>query len=470
MTKSTLLWLLPCGFFVFGAATAEAGDLLRGGRTSGETVFGDQFSGSHNPFGPNIPSIQRANDSLARMTQVLQSIRSAQNAARAVAQGAANAGADPNHPGQSLPNVANGLAAGGLVPDSGLASPGIANPTTSWQNAAAPVQTVENGKTTVTIQQTGEDAVLNWQTFNIGKGTTLDINQGAGNWIAFNEITDPGGVPSQILGSIKAQGQVYVIDQNGIIFGGGSQVNVHTLVASSLPINYNLVNGGLLNNPDAQFLFSALPQNAGSNGTPSFTPPASTTPDGEIGNVVVQSGAIIAASPSADGAGGSVALIGANVTNQGSLLTPDGQTILAAGLQVGLAAHSSSDPSLRGLDVYVGAVSNPASSAAPYAGTATNSGSIDAPYGDITIAGKTIDQLGALNSMTSVSLNGRIDLLANYNAYSNPGYDPVNDPGDERGRQCLSRRMEYYPGSRTSKNHLCLFRRSNISRLRRGDL
>jgi filamentous hemagglutinin family protein len=363
------------------------------------------------------------------MTQVLQSISNAQNAARAMAQSASNAGADPNHTGQSLPNVANGLAAGGLVPDSGLTSPGIANPTTSWQNAGTPVQTVENGKTTVTIQQTGQDAVLNWQTFNIGKDTTLDINQGAGDWIAFNEITDPSGVPSQILGSIRAQGQVYVIDQNGIIFGGASEVNVHTLVASSLPINNNLISGGLLNNPDAQFLFSALPQNAGSNGTPSFTPPAPTTPDGKIGNVVVQAGAVIAASPSADGAGGFVALIGANVTNQGSLSTPNGQTILAAGLQVGLAAHSSSDPSLRGLDVYVGAVSDPASSAAPYAGTATNSGSIDAPYGDITMAGKTVDQLGALNSMTSVSLNGRIDLLANYNAYSNPGYDPVNDPG-----------------------------------------
>ena len=60
-------------------------------------------------------------------------------------------------------------------------------------------------------------------------------------WIAFNIVNDPLGVPSQILGSIQALGQVYLINQNGIIFGGSSQVNVNTLVASSLPINTNLI-------------------------------------------------------------------------------------------------------------------------------------------------------------------------------------------------------------------------------------
>ncbi len=67
------------------------------------------------------------------------------------------------------------------------------------------------------------------------------FNQSAGqrhrrhhNWIALNRVIDPSGVPSQILGQIKAEGSVYLINQNGIIFGGGSQVNVHTLIASSL--------------------------------------------------------------------------------------------------------------------------------------------------------------------------------------------------------------------------------------------
>src|SRR5262249_13722703 len=48
-------------------------------------------------------------------------------------------------------------------------------------------------------------------------------------------------------------------------------------------------------------------------------------------------------------------------------------------------------------------------------GTATNSGLIDAPRANVTIAGKSVNQLGFIDSSTSVALNGRIDLLANYN-------------------------------------------------------
>ena len=40
--------------------------------------------------------------------------------------------------------------------------------------------------------------------------------------------------PSMILGAIKADGAVYVINPNGIIFGAKSQINVHSLIASSL--------------------------------------------------------------------------------------------------------------------------------------------------------------------------------------------------------------------------------------------
>src|SRR4029077_18982063 len=110
-----------------------------------------------------------------------------------------------------------------------------------------------------------------------------------------------------------------------------------------------------LNNPDNQFLFSALALPAGAN-TPAFSPAASNLPDGHYGDVTVQPGAQITSPTTADHVGGRVALIGANVTNDGTISTADGQTILASGLQVGLAAHSSSDPSLRGLDVFVGSV------------------------------------------------------------------------------------------------------------------
>ena len=149
-----------------------------------------------------------------------------------------------------------------------------------WQGASLPTQTAANGQTNVTVTQNQQQALLNWQTFNVGKETKVTFDQTAGGenasqWIAFNKINDPSGVPSQILGSIDALGQVYLINQNGIIFGGSSQINLHTLVASSLPINDNLVNRGLLNNPDLQFLFSSLAIPILPNGgtMPAFTPP-----------------------------------------------------------------------------------------------------------------------------------------------------------------------------------------------------
>ena len=360
----------------------------------------------------------RAQASLQQSLLALQAQQAAQNAARATALTNPSA-------------VPNGLVIGGLVPDSGLASAGVANPVTTWTHANTPTQSVSSGQTTVTVQQTAQQALLNWQTFNIGANTTLSFDQSAGGanvaqWVAINKVA-ANIAPSQILGNMTAQGQVYVINQNGIIFGGDSQVNVGALVASSLPINDNLVARGLLNNPDEQFLFSQLNIAAGTQGpTPAFTPASApgtgtvaqvdaagnlslVSASGHDGDVIVQAGAQISSPANASNTGGKIALVGPNVTNAGTISTPDGQTILAAGNQVGFAAHDSNDPTLRGLDVFVGAVDFTS-------GTAANAGLIDSPEADITLAGKDVDQNGVITSSTSVSLNGRIDLLADYAA------------------------------------------------------
>ncbi|MEY4483840.1 MAG: hypothetical protein RL693_1292, partial [Verrucomicrobiota bacterium] len=461
----------------------RAGDILRGGARPNAARPGAVASEAAAVAAQQARS--NAKDALSRTTQAMSAVRAMQAAARSLSLGGPNnLGPDPNHPGLMLPNVPDGLTPGGLQ----IAGAPV--------GAGLPSQASVGGRAVVNIQQTAQQALLNWTTFNVGKNTTVKFDQSAGGadvgkWIAFNKVSDPSGSPSQILGSIEAPGQVYVINQNGIIFGGSSQVNTHILVASSLPINDNLIDRGLLNNPDAQFLFSALPLPAGSKGpTPAFTPPTPLTPSGRSGDVTVQAGAQLTAPTTAANVGGRVVLVGPNVTNAGTISTPDGQTILAAGLQVGFDAHKSSDPSLRGLDVYVGAVDQyrlssnfitgdtsitvantaglevgakvtgagiPAGStiqsitdathyviSAPptadgsntpldhsltlYAGTATNSGFIDAPRANVTIAGKTVNQLGAIRSSTSVSLNGRIDLLASYNAISNIAYDAVARP------------------------------------------
>ena len=380
-------------------------DILRGGGKGGSSA---PPAANATPSGGATPSATnqaRANaqDSLARTTQAIAAVRAMQLAARNNAiNGANNLG---NHPGTGapLPNVPNGLGTGGLQVHGNV--PGNAS---WWQGAEMPTQTTNGSETTVTIKQTAQQALLNWETFNVGKNTTLTFDQSAAGssasqWIAFNKVHDALQNPTQILGTIKAQGQVYVINRNGVIFGGSSQVNTGALTVSALPINDDLVANGLLNNASQAFLFNGLGQ-------------------GKIGDITVQAGAQIKTSVSVDGNGGRIFLAGANVTNNGTLTSPAGQVILAAGLQVGVVAHNTADPSLRGLDAYVGAVVDPASSLSPYAGTVTNNGLIEIVRGSALITGKTITHNGAIDSTTSVSLNGRVDLLANYDAVSNPGF------------------------------------------------
>jgi len=304
--------------------------------------------------------------------------------------------------------IPNGLAEGGLKV--------LTGPNAKWDGANAPVQSGN----TVDIKQTAAQALLHWETFHVGSQTTVNFDQSsggadAGKWIAFNKVFDPAARPSEIRGQINAQGQVYIINRNGIIFGSGSQINARALVASSLPINDNLVRSGLLNNKDAQFLFSGLNVPGGSDGTPAFNP--DPLPAGSrFGDIVVERGARISSPEGEGGNGGRVLLAGPNIFNEGEIFTPSGQTILAAGLQVGVRAHLESDPSLRGLDAWVGSTGD-------YGGSIWNKGLIESKRGSIVAVGKNIHQEGFLETSTSVNLNGRIDLLASYGATAYPDYD-----------------------------------------------
>ncbi len=476
--------------------STRGGDLLRGGAPMGSTHRA--ATGGNNAGGASAAAAQAvARDRLSRTTRALDSMVALQTAARAAA----------GRPRRDFPVIRDGLGKNGLqlapgVPKD-LAHPGKGEDRGLWTGADLPTQTKSGDRTNVTIVQTRQQALLNWTTFDVGAKTTLTFDQGAGGrdsgkWIAFNKIDDPSGRPSQILGSIQADGQVYVLNQNGIIFGGASQVNVHALVASALPIDGNLISRGLIDNPAAQFLFSA-PRTELLAGLTAATPVVSLlrvvderstpkvtasltrkTPAGgsenlsvdlvpgrdytlvtranrrstltltaaglaktqgpEItattyrasyvelnGDIVVDRGARLESPTSPAKVGGRIMLAGANVANAGTISTPDGQAILAAGLQVGIDAHKSSDPSIRGLDVYVGKVFDPDTMTGDFAGTATNSGLIQAPRANATLTGRSVGQLGVIDGSTSVSLNGSITLAANYDATRNSNYDP-SDP------------------------------------------
>ncbi|MBB4199992.1 hypothetical protein CCR94_21600 [Rhodoblastus sphagnicola] len=327
-----------------------------------------------------------AKQSQNALNRSIQAMQAAQAAARAAAQARELSTTAPL-------GVANGLAPGGLAPDSGLAGNGVANAVTTWSGANTPTQTVgAGGQTLVGIRQTTANAILNWRSFNVGARTTLNFDQqGHASWVALNRV-EAGVAPSQILGNIKADGQVYVINQSGVIFGGASQINVGALIASTADIT------------DAQFrangIYSA--QNAGSY-TPSFTAAG--------GKVVVEAGALIstAAPTSVTSGGGFVMLLGSEVVNAGSITTPKGQALLAAGddfiLRKGFGTDGNAFSTTRGSEVapviYAGSLS----------GAVSNSGAVLSQQGDITLAGRTLTQDGVLISTTSVHQRGAIHLL-----------------------------------------------------------
>jgi filamentous hemagglutinin family protein len=311
LDKGRAAWLAGVSALTLlaGAPAGRAGNILvPGGATSAvNAATASAMAASQQA----AAMAAQAQSSLSRATQAIQAMQAAQSAARNLALAGANHLAGM----LDVPRGLSSAGAGGLVPDSGLVAPGIANPVTSWAGANTPTQSSSNGRTTVDIQQTAAQAILNWRTFNVSKDTTVNFDQqGNASWVALNRIQDPSGVPSQILGQIKAPGQVYLINRNGIIFGGSAQVNVNALIASSADIS------------TSQFLNNGIysPLNSGTY-TPSFTAAG--------GAVTVQPGAeIVTNAPgSVTSGGGFVLLMGTQVDNQGTILTPDGQTELAAG-------------------------------------------------------------------------------------------------------------------------------------------
>jgi filamentous hemagglutinin family protein len=242
--------------------------------------------------------------------------------------------------------------------------------------------------TTFTVNQASSRAIFNWDSFNISKDGRVVFNQPDANSIALNKIADAN--PSQIFGTLQANGQLYLINQNGILFGSTARVNVGGLVASTLAIDDKIFLNGLTTSTN-----QALP---------AFSSP------GNAASVVVQPGAQL----TTNATGQRILLAASTIDNQGSITANDGQVILAAGDSV--YVNVSTDPSLRGLLVEVDGN-----------GSVTNTGTVTAERGNITAVGLAVNQSGRMTATTSVSENGSIRLLARNINKGSPNTDQLGN-------------------------------------------
>ena len=239
---------------------------------------------------------------------------------------------------------------------------------TGGQVAAGQAAISTPSATQMNIKQGTNQAIINWNSFGIGRGEAVNIAQPTSQSTLLNRVL--GNDPSSIYGSLTANGRVFLVNPSGVLFAPGASVNVGGLVASSLNIK------------DSDFLAGKY----------------SFFKDGAAGSVVNQ-GTI---------SGGFVALLGNSVENAGTIVTTKGTTGLAAGDEITLGF----DPNgLMAIKV----------DKAAYQAQVTNSGVIEADGGTVVMSAGAADALlatvvnnsGKIRAGSMVERNGEIVIEAN---------------------------------------------------------
>ena len=235
-------------------------------------------------------------------------------------------------------------------------------------NVVAGQASVSQSGGTMNIHQTTDKAILNWTGFGIGSGETVNFKQPGAGSVALNRVL--GGHASQIYGHLNANGQVFLVNPNGVYFAPGAQVNVGGLVASTL----NISNSDFLNGDDH---FSG----------------SSTAGVENRGKITTAQG-------------GYVAFIGHHVSNDGSIATPGGMTALGAGSAVDLTLAGNSLLSFK-------------VSGAALKAQAENGGVIRADGGTVLLTAQAknalldtvVNNTGQIHAQTVTNHNGTIQLL-----------------------------------------------------------
>jgi filamentous hemagglutinin family protein len=159
--------------------------------------------------------------------------------------------------------------------------------------------TIGQAGNAMTVNQTSSKVIINYSTFNIGKDASVTFTQPSASSVALNQVVGSAD-PSQILGRLSSNGQVWIQNAGGVYFGTSAVVDVGGMLATSLKVNNDqFMNGNTI----------------------------SMEKNGSAG-AVVNEGVITAKS------GGYVALIAPSVTNAGVINAPMGTVRMAGGDKV----------------------------------------------------------------------------------------------------------------------------------------
>jgi filamentous hemagglutinin family protein len=256
------------------------------------------------------------------------------------------------------------------------------------------------------ITQQSQRAIVNWDSFNVGAGRTVQFEQPGATSSTLNRIHDAN--PSVVQGRIQANGEVLLENANGLIFGATARVDTARFVATALRTADAAFQRGLRGTVDGSVVFSALSESE------------------RQGFVSFERGAEVKVA-----AGGDVLVFAPRVVNEGRIETPDGQTVLGAGRDVYLTA--SADPAQRGVlvriqpfggnDPELNTVTQAAAGtyrtrggetvADAGAGTVERINAIVAERGSINLVALAIRQNGVLSATTAVKgRNGVVRLQA----------------------------------------------------------
>lgn len=92
----------------------------------------------------------------------------------------------------------------------------------------------QDGKN-MTVQQNSQRMAIDWTKFDIAKDETVRYAQPDRNAISLNRVT--GGQQSVIAGNLNANGNIVLVNPNGVVFTKNSSVDVGGLVASTARLN-----------------------------------------------------------------------------------------------------------------------------------------------------------------------------------------------------------------------------------------